>query len=285
MARPEIFDVPPLEAVRHFRAKGYRIGFDFRDTVDRQHLEFFTVAKAMDLDVLEAVRGEMDRAIAEGITLGEFSNALEPRLVEMGWWGKAEMVDPLDPDAGPKLVQLGSMRRLKTIFETNIATSYARGRWERIERVAQARPWLMYVAIRDGRTRPEHLAWHGTIRRWDDEFWQTHYPPCGWGCRCYVIQLSDADLRDMGLKETPRPRTWDTTRAWRNERTGETVQVPVGIDPGFQHNVGLLDPVLEERRRLEEKLEAADPALAAAARTAIAAGLSELMEELASNAS
>ena len=38
----------------------------------------------------------------------------------------------------------------------------AKGRWERIERVADDRPWLRYFAVRDGRTRPDHLAWHGT---------------------------------------------------------------------------------------------------------------------------
>ena len=33
------------------------------------------------------------------------------------------------------------------------------------------------------------------------------------------------------------------TREWTNRRTGEIVQVLRGIDPGFQHNPGTLDPV------------------------------------------
>ena len=42
--------------------------------------------------------------------------------------------------------------------------------------------------------------------------------------------------------------------------------MPVGIDPGFQHNVGLIGRAGPARARLGEKLEAAPPPLAAAAR-------------------
>ena len=61
--------------------------------------------------------------------------------------------------------------------------------------------------------------------------------------------------------------------------TPETMQVPAGIDPGFGHNVGLIDPVREARGRLEEKLSAADPSIAAAARAAITEGLAELVRD------
>ena len=277
MPEAEFLNVPPLEAIRLFRAKGYRPGFDWRDTDALLHLRYFTVAKAMDLDVLEDIRAAVDRSIADGITLETFSKELEPLLQRRGWWGRRRMTDPLTGES--RIVQLGSPRRLRTIYDTNLRMAYARGRWERIERVARTAPWLRYVAVLDGKTRPEHLAWHGTVLPWDHPFWATHYPPNGWYCRCGVVQLSEAELEEFGYAPTAPPADADAVRPWTNRRTGETLEVPVGIDPGFGHNVGTIDPAREARRRLEEKLGRADPAISAAAQAAIAAALDELARD------
>ena len=278
MPQPEILDVAPAEAVEHFRAKGFHVGFDWRDTDAEQHLASFTVAKAARLDVLEAIRTEVDGAIAGGVDFETFRDELEPRLKRLGWWGRERMRDPLTGEI--RGVQLGSPHRLRTIFDTNLRMAYARGRWQRIERTAAARPWLRYVAVLDARTRPEHLAWHGTLLPWDHEFWRTHYPPNGWRCRCTVEQFSHGDLEEFGFVPSSAPlQGWDATRPWVNRRTGETLQVPAGIDPGFGHNVGTIDPVRDAHRRLEEKLGAADPAIAAAARAAIGGALQELLED------
>ena len=264
MAKPEILAVPPVEAVEHFRAKGYHVGFGWLDTDAAEHLRSFTVAKAMRLDVLEDLRREVDRAIAAGITFEDFHKELEPRLKARGWWGRQRMVDPLTGES--RVVQLGSPRRLRIIFDTNLRMSYAKGRWERIERVAESRPWLRYVAVQDARTRPEHMAWHGTVLPFDHPFWQTHYPPNGWRCRCTVEQLSDADLEEFGLtpSEGPPPGS-GRTRPWTNKRSGETVRVPAGIDPGFQHNPGRLNLGRDAADRMTQKIDAAEPALARAA--------------------
>ncbi|MCY4431144.1 MAG: hypothetical protein OXC11_12235, partial [Rhodospirillales bacterium] len=105
MAKPEILNVPPEEAVRDFRAKGLHAGFDWRDTDAEQHLVSFTAVKAMRIDVLEALRHEVDRAISDGTTFGSFQEALEPRLTKLGWWGRQKL---RDPETGvEKVVQLG----------------------------------------------------------------------------------------------------------------------------------------------------------------------------------
>lgn len=265
MPEPEILKVPPAEAIEHFRAKGFHVGFDWRDTAAAEHLRSFTVAKATRLDILEDIRGAVDEALAEGTTLRQFRARLEPVLREKGWWGRQRMLDPLTGKM--RSVQLGSPRRLRIIFDTNLRMAHAKGRWERIERVAEERPWLRYIAVQDERTRDDHAAWHETVLRWDDPFWQTHYPPNGWRCRCLVMQLSDDDLAAFGFDpSTGPPPGSEATRPWTNKRTGETHQVPVGIDPGFDHNVGLLGRAETAQRMLEDKIAAASPDIAAAAR-------------------
>ncbi len=267
MADTEILTVPPVEAIEHFRAKGYHVGFDWRDTAAGQHVASFTAAKAMRLDILEDIREAVDEAIAEGITFRQFQQRLEPILRARGWWGQQEMVDPLTGER--RLVQLGSPRRLRIIYDTNIRMATAHGRWARIERLKEYMPYLRYSAVLDARTRPEHAAWHGTVLPVDHHWWKTHYPPNGWHCRCIVMQLSADDLDRYGFEVSKDPGV--TTRPWTNRRSGEIVQVPRGIDPGFSRNVGLVPPLEHAARILSGRIADASAEIASAAVAVVAA--------------
>lgn len=272
MAKLELKPLPPREAIDYFRAKGFKPSFAWQDVWQAEHARAFTVAKALQVDVLEDIRGAVDRALADGTTFAQFRAELEPLLQAKGWWGRQRQVDPLTGEE--KLVQLGSPRRLKTIFDVNLRTSYAAGRWDQIQRTKRLRPYLRYVAVDDDRTRPEHAAWHGTILPVDDDWWSTHYPPNGWNCRCTVRQLSAREVDRLGgVTDAPEIRE----RSWRNKRTGEEIQVPEGIDPGWSYHVGRAadaarrDATLEEglsagaTRSLLDKLASARPDIAHAA--------------------
>lgn len=224
----------PEEAIAWFRAKGFEIAFDWRDVWQEENTRAFTVAKAMSRDLLEDIRAEVDRAISEGLTLADFSKALRPKLQARGWWGKALMDDPATGET--RVVQLGSPARLRTIYETNLRTSYAAGKWQRIERTKKTLPLLRYVSIMDGREREEHHAWHGTILPVDHPWWETHNPPCGWGCRCDTQQLNERMLKRRGW-EVNEPRAFPQ-RDYVNRRTGEITKLERGIDPGWSYNVG-----------------------------------------------
>lgn len=169
------------------------------------------------------------------------------------------MVDPLTGDV--RQVQLGSPRRLKTIFDVNLSTSYAAGAWKKIVDNSKNAPYLMYNAIDDGRARPLHKSWDNKILLWNDPWWQTHYPPNGWHCRCSVIALNDDDLAEMGRELDPSPDL--KTKTWVNPRTGETELIPEGIDPGWAHNVGQ-DYQAQLGKQFIEKVGAAPADLGAA---------------------
>ncbi len=263
MPLPEILNVPPVEAVRRFRKKGRKITFAWQDADAALHARAFTVAKAMDLDILTDIRKAVDRAISDGITLDTFRSELEPLLVKRGWWGREPIYDPLTKKT--RIVQVGSPHRLRTIFDANLRASYGAGRWERIQRVKADLPYLRYVAVTDERTREEHLGWHGTVLPVDHPFWQTHYPPNGWGCRCIVQQLGDDDLERYGYEVTDVPSNAGKTREWVNKRTGEMRHIPVGLDPGWDHNVGRVGRVGEALEQAIEKMDAAPEDLARAA--------------------
>lgn len=227
------WNMPPEQALQYFRGKGMRTSFNWWEVAGEEHARAFTVAKLTQTDLLATVRESLDQALAEGIPFKAWADRLIPTLQERGWWGR-ETVDA--PGGGTTTVQLGSVPRLQTIYRSNMQAAYAAGQWDDIAEQADLAPYLMYDAVDDARTRPEHAAWDGVVLPVSDAWWRTHYPPNGWNCRCSVIQLSADDLVDMGLEVSKRPR--GGTVPWTNPATGEVEKIPQGIDPGWQTNVG-----------------------------------------------
>jgi SPP1 gp7 family putative phage head morphogenesis protein len=188
--------LPPEQAIEYFKAKGFAYSWNWQDLWQSAQAQAFTVAKAMRLDVLQTIRDELQLALDEGRTFAEFKKNLEPKLKEMGWWGKHEIVDA---DGVVSSVQLGSPYRLKTIYRTNLQTSMMAGRYREMMESMDVAPYGQYVSVLDGKTRPAHRALHGLVFRLDDPFWNTHWPPNGWGCRCRVRQLTQRDVDRKGL--------------------------------------------------------------------------------------
>lgn len=228
---------PPADAVAALIAKGYEIAFDWREVWQEENAKAFTVAKAMSRDLLEDIREAVTRALDEGLTLKQFQDELRPRLVARGWWGRAMMTDPAD--GVEKVVRLGSPARLRTIYQTNLRVSYMAGRWARLERTKSAFPFLRYISVKDARVRPEHASWDGTILPVDHGWWDTHFPPNGWNCRCDVQPVNAQMMERRGWQVTGDgdiPRA--PIRDYVNRRTGEVTRLEEGLDPGWSYNVG-----------------------------------------------
>lgn len=284
MAKPAHLIRPPKEALEYFRAKGIKPSFDHTDVWREEHATAFTVAKATKMDVLKDIRAEVDRALAEGRTFRDFAKDLKPTLQKKGWWGVKEMDDPLTGET--RLVQLGSARRLKIIYETNMRTARSAGQWERIQRTKAGLPFLLYQLGPSERHRPEHVAFHGLLLPVDDGFWSTHMPPNGWGCKCRVRQVTRAEaerLKQTGVRAPEPEQVIDPetglptghfertsvgvrtkapklgTREWVNKRTGEVHQVPIGIDPGWDYNPGQAGRLNKGLELAAQKLSTAGP--------------------------
>jgi uncharacterized protein with gpF-like domain len=112
-----VFGLPPEQALDWWRAKGYAINWGWRDMAAQNHARAFTVAGVMKVDVLQDIRAELDRALAEGRTLNDFKKDLIPRLQAKGWWGKLAQTDMATGEMHGKGL---TPRRLDTIFRTNL---------------------------------------------------------------------------------------------------------------------------------------------------------------------
>ncbi|PWV97718.1 phage Mu protein F like protein [Hoeflea marina] len=270
----------PAEITDYFDQKSLRPAFSWQDVFGEEHAHAFTVAKALEIELLGAFQSTIAESLAEGETIENWKARLEPELKRLGWWGPRLVSDPTGrlPD---RAVDFSSPRRLQTSYWSNMRAARAAGQWQRIERTKQALPYILYVRTASIEPRPEHLAFEGIILPVDDAFWRTHFPPNGWGCKCSVRQISAREATRLGYKlDDGGPQiVW---RQYLNKRTGELVKVPEGIDPGWQTNPGLAR-ARTLVARLTETLDQAGPELARKAiaeivnsrETAVLANLSE----------
>ena len=212
--------VPFAESIRFLREKVHVPTERWDDLRGRVHAKAFTVAGATRAALLSDLHAAITHAIENGESIGSFRNRFDAIAEEHGWTYN-----------GPR------GWRTRVIYDTNLRTAHMAGRWEQIDRVRSTRPYLMYLTVGDERVRDEHRQWHELVLRSDDDWWDTHYPPNGWGCRCYVRTLSQRQLDREGRAVAAAPAIQRTERV--NTRSGEILgEVPEGIDTGWDYNVG-----------------------------------------------
>ncbi len=90
-------------------------------------------------------------------------------------------------------------------------------KWTEYEEDAPLYPNLTYDAVMDARTRPGHRLLNNITLPLTHPFWDTHYPPNDYGCRC--------DVRQARGKSSPEPLV--------NEKIENA-----RIKPLFQNNAG-----------------------------------------------
>jgi len=214
----------PFEAqLTFFRGKLNMPTAAWTDIWQQEHARAFVVAGAMREDLLNDLRGAVDKAIEKGTTLAEFRKDFDKAVQTHGWSYSG-----------------GRGWRTRVIYDTNLRSAHAAGRYKQMQAVKESRPFWMYkhsVAVED--PRPEHLGWDSIVLPADHPFWETHFGPNGWGCQCRVIALNQKDLDRLGLKVSEDPHIeWEDRVVGLRGLSPRTVRVPKGIDPGWAYNPG-----------------------------------------------
>lgn len=146
--------------------------------------------------------------------------------------------------------------RLETIFRTNVQSSYMRGHYRQQALTALTRPFLMYDAVNDARTRPNHAAMDGYIAHFDDPIWHTHRPPMGYNCRCTLISLTPEQASARGYDGGAAP-TVEPDEGWDYDKLDHTR----GIDAALKNALeNARSPLLaKELAQLKEPGSATNP--------------------------
>lgn len=101
-----------------------------------------------------------------------------------------------------------------------LVSAQAAETWQEQQRRKDLYPNLKYETVGDDRVRPSHAALDGVVRPIGDPFWEQHYPPIAWNCRCKVIQTDE---------EVTPPRSYNFAPS-----------------PGFDHNPGITQRLFSE---------------------------------------
>lgn len=224
-----VFGLPPEKAIEYFQAKGYVLTWSWQDLWQEAQATAFTVAKVMRADILVDIRTALDVALKNGTTFRDFENKLTPILQDKGWWGKTEHVNTGTGEV--TTAQLGSPRRLKTIYQTNLQTAYMAGRYKQMMESSDSHPYWQYVAVLDGRTRPTHRAMNGRVFRYDDGLWGSMYPPNGFNCRCRVRAMTAASVEREGFTaESSDGRLVDQEIKLQDGSTAQVKALKIKVD-------------------------------------------------------
>lgn len=184
----------PTAVYEYLKSKKPEIHFDYDEIMHDAHKKAFTVAKMMNLDLLKDTQASLTKAFKEGVGFDEWKKSVKPMLAKKGWLGNIKVKDPKTGEE--KEIYVGN-RRLRTIFNTNMRTAYAKARYE--SQMQSLGKYFRYTAVLDGRTREAHRKLHGKTLPKTDKFWDTNYPPNGWGCRCKVQVLTEAECVARGI--------------------------------------------------------------------------------------
>jgi uncharacterized protein with gpF-like domain len=233
-----IFSRPFAEQVAFFRGKlGNLVPTRRWDDIQKEaHDRAFMVAGAAKADLLDDLADAVDKAINEGETLDAFRNRFADIVQKHGWHGWTGE----DTEAGRAW-------RTRVIYQTNLATSYSAGRLAQL-RDAGYRYWI-YRHTPNEHPRLQHVAWDGMMLPTDHPFWQTHYPPNGFGCGCRVVGANGpktAKLVGGNPDYNEPPPGWDEI----DEKTGEQA----GIDKGWGYMPGQTSDLVREIDRKAENL-------------------------------
>jgi SPP1 gp7 family putative phage head morphogenesis protein len=93
--------------------------------------------------------------------------------------------------------QLYNVHYLKTEYEQAVAGAQMASKWSTFEPTDM----LQYRTVGDDLVRPEHRKWDGVTLPASHAWWQTHYPPNDWNCRCDVVDLVDDDAEHTSAEE------------------------------------------------------------------------------------
>ncbi|GAA0311640.1 phage portal protein family protein [Rhodovulum strictum] len=195
------------------------------DALRGVHDRKFVIAGATDMAMLEDFQEAILDYQRNGRSIAQFGEDFDRIAEKYGWAYRGER-----------------NWRIRTILETNVRTSFMAGRLAQLRDpdMVRLRPYWQYVhgdSRIPAEPRPQHLAWHGLVLRWDDPWWDTHFPPNDWLCSCGVRPLSERDLRKLG-KTGPDTAPMDALVPVIDRATGQMVMKPTGIGAGWDYMPG-----------------------------------------------
>lgn len=233
------FRLPFAEQIAFFRQKLNLPTEHWDDILKSAHDRAFVVAGAMKADLLADLNEAVGKAISDGKSIGWFRAEFKSIVAARGWHGWTG-----------EDTKAGRAWRTRVIYTTNLRTSYAAGRYAQLTspRTLRNLPYWKYVHNDTVmHPRPLHVKWgrKPVVLHHTDPWWQTHFPPNGWGCRCRVTPVATDEFNG---DPAPDDGTYEKV-----DRNGEIHELPNGVDYGWDYSPGA-NATTSFQRLIDDKL-------------------------------
>ena len=180
-ADPAQFDA----AVESFRKRVPMTKNEWDQLTTQQRERAFTISEVSQGRVVQDTFSAIDRAVAEGLTLEDFKDAVEADLIA-SWGGELP-------------------GRLESIFRTNVLGAYAEGRHVILSSptVREARPYWRFDDSETDRECEICAECGGTILPADHPWWDSHHPLLHFQCECKITPLAADEVDEDDIEDDP----------------------------------------------------------------------------------
>ncbi|NQT91949.1 MAG: minor capsid protein [Lentisphaerae bacterium] len=219
--------LPYREAEELIRGKPAVTRRVFDRMVPEVQARAFVVAGLNDAAVLQEVRDRI-ADLPAGANWDEVKKDVAARLPYR-----------VDPDADPEEREqqaAAAYRKAELLLRVHGFEAYMVCHHEAMMETRAAFPFWQYITAGDGRVRDAHAVLNGTVLPADSPFWNDHFPPWDWSCRCDMIQRSPEDVAEIRAEDeerNPEDRQMiEGKQLERLENDGELTRGPIKLlDP------------------------------------------------------
>lgn len=188
--------VPHKEAVAFIKSKPAVSRAVFDRLLPELKARAFTVTGIEDATVLQGIR---DR-IAELPAGGNWEEIKEDLI---------ENISPFlakgDTPEDAARANVAATRRAELLLRLHGFQAYSAAAYQVMDAQRDVFPYWEYRSMNDQKVRDTHAALNGMVLPADSKFWEKHYPPWQWGCRCQVVPLTEEDVEELRAADAARP--------------------------------------------------------------------------------
>lgn len=189
--------VPFQEAIDFVKGKGVIPAAVFRELSPELRARAFTISGLEGAaNVMQSVRdriADLPAGASWNDVKKDLVNEISPYLVD-------ESAEPEERDRQVK----AATRRAELLMRIHGYQGYMAAQHEVLDRQRDVFPAWQYKTAGDDRVRDAHAALNDLILPADSPFWDTHYPPWDWGCRCDVIPMMQEDVDAIRQEDKAR---------------------------------------------------------------------------------
>lgn len=188
----------------------------------------FVITGVEDLRVIEKVR-DLTAQVPQGVDWKDAKDAIAQEL---------------EADLGEEEAN----RRAGVLLRHHVNQVYQAGRYQALKRESDIFTHWEYLTVGDANVRDSHRELDGTILPANHPFWDTHFPPWEFGCRCRVRGVLPEEVQDIEAEDADKPpeaqRVVKGQRLKKLERDGV-----LDKGPGRQVNVTAATPLERDKYR------------------------------------